>query len=116
MTFTDRFNSVRLETATAATAPTVASGDKEMTVLGAGSPGLRPGGVSVVSPPAGPAVLLMYEVDAPPDPVTGKVARLTVDRYEFWKDGREVILTLSGAVGSDNVDPWRAVVDSFRWS
>jgi hypothetical protein len=116
VTFTDRFNSARLETVAAVSAPTVPSAEQEMKALGVTAPRLRPGTVTVVTPPGGPAVLLTYETDAPPDPVTGKVARLAVDRYEFWKDGREVILTLSGAVGSDNVDPWRTVVDSFRWS
>lgn len=38
-----------------------------------------------------------------------------VERYVFWKGGREVILTLSGPKGSDNVDPWHAVTESFRW-
>jgi hypothetical protein len=27
-----------------------------------------------------------------------------------------VTLTLSAPVGSDNVDPWRTVTDSFRWA
>jgi hypothetical protein len=31
-------------------------------------------------------------------------------------DGREVVLTLSGPKGADNVDPWRIVTDSLRWS
>jgi hypothetical protein len=38
-----------------------------------------------------------------------------VERYAFWRSGREVVLTLSGAKGADNVDPWRMVTDSFRW-
>ena len=38
-----------------------------------------------------------------------------VERYEFWKAGTEVVLTLSGPQGADNVDPWRIVTDSFGW-
>jgi hypothetical protein len=38
-----------------------------------------------------------------------------VERYEFWRAGHEVVLTLSAPVGSDNVDPWRKVTDSFAW-
>jgi hypothetical protein len=26
------------------------------------------------------------------------------------------VLSLSSTVGSDNVDPWRIVSDSFRWA
>jgi len=47
--------------------------------------------------------------------VTGKVVRDDVERYEFWRGGTEAVLTLSGAAGSDNVDPWRLVTDSFTW-
>ena len=38
-----------------------------------------------------------------------------VERYEFWRGGTEAVVTLSGAAGSDNVDPWRLVTDSFTW-
>jgi hypothetical protein len=26
------------------------------------------------------------------------------------------VLTLTGPVGADNVDPWKIVTDSFKWS
>ncbi|MDT4904221.1 MAG: hypothetical protein QOH52_2237, partial [Pseudonocardiales bacterium] len=39
-----------------------------------------------------------------------------VERYEFWKNGNEVVLTLAAPVGADNVDPWRKVTDSFAWT
>jgi hypothetical protein len=64
---------------------------------------------------AGPAVLVTYQADSPPDPVTGKVVRDDVERYEFWRNGTEVALTLAGSAGSDNVDPWKIVTDSFAW-
>jgi hypothetical protein len=60
-------------------------------------------------------VLVTYGADAAADPVTGKVVHDDVERYAFWKDGKEVVLTLSGPAGSDNVDPWRVVTDSFGW-
>jgi hypothetical protein len=89
--FTDKYNSVTVEARSAATAPTV-------------------------SRQAGPAVLITYQADSPPNSVTGKVAREAVERYEFWKAGHEVVLTLAAPVGSDNVDPWRTITDSFSWS
>jgi hypothetical protein len=64
---------------------------------------------------AGTAVLVRYRADGAPDPVTGKSVRDDVERYEFWRDGTEAVLALSGAQGADNVDPWKTVSDSFRW-
>ena len=47
--------------------------------------------------------------------VTGKVRRNAVERYVFFHGGRDVVLTLSGPAGADNVDPWKLVTDSLRW-
>ena len=47
---------------------------------------------------------------------TGKVTAQSVERYEFFRNGRTVTLTLAGPVGADNVDPWRRITDSFAWS
>jgi hypothetical protein len=61
-------------------------------------------------------VLINYRAQSPVNPVTGKVANEAVERYEYWHAGREVVLTLAAPVGSDNVDPWRKVTDSFAWT
>jgi hypothetical protein len=71
--------------------------------------------VTTVNRKAGPAVLIRYSANSPIDPVTGKSVVDSVERYEFWRNGQEVILTLAGPQGADNVDPWRTVTDSFRW-
>jgi hypothetical protein len=68
-----------------------------------------------VTLPAGPAVVITYEANSPKNQVTGKQYRLEVLRFEFYKGGRAATLTLSGPVGSDNVDPWTLVSQSFRW-
>jgi hypothetical protein len=47
--------------------------------------------------------------------VTGRQYRLVVERFYFYQNGRGAALSLSSAVGSDNVDPWRKVSESFRW-
>jgi len=62
-----------------------------------------------------PAVVITYTANSPPNPVTGKQYRLEVLRFEFYRSGEEAALTLSGPVGSDNVDPWRLVSQSFAW-
>jgi len=64
---------------------------------------------------AGPAVLIVYRANSPADPVTGKTVRQDVERYEFWHAGKLAVVTLSSPQGSDNVDPWRKVTDSFAW-
>ena len=52
---------------------------------------------------------------SPADPVTGKTRVDAVERYVFFRAGKQVTLTLSGPNGADNVDPWRIVTDSFGW-
>jgi len=100
----------------AAAAPTVASASRtELPAIGVASRGYRPGTVTQVHRAAGTVVLLTYQADSSPDPVTGKVVRDAVERYEFWRAGTTARLTLSGPAGADNVDPWRIVTDSFRW-
>jgi hypothetical protein len=55
-------------------------------------------------------------VKAAPDPVTGKTVTDAVERYVYDHAGHRLVLTLSGPKGADNVDPWRIVSDSVRWS
>jgi hypothetical protein len=87
-----------------------------MALIRSTATGFAPGDVTSVQRPAGSAVLLTYQADSAPNEVTGKVVTDAVERYEFFSGGSEVVLTLSGPVGSDNVDPWRTVTDSFRWT
>jgi hypothetical protein len=114
--FADKFNSVRSDTTSAPAAPTVASATAaEVPAIEAASRDFKLGSVSAVTRPAGEAVLIKYQAASPADPVTGKSRPLAVERYEFWKNGRQVTITLSAPVGSDNVDPWKTITDSFGW-
>ncbi|NEC88077.1 hypothetical protein [Streptomyces sp. SID12501] len=114
--FTDKLNSVTITTATASTAPTVASVNSTVVpqLSGRVTKFASPK-VSQVTRKAGPVVLLTYQGDSARDPVTGKVVRDAFERYAFSRQGHEVDLTLSGPVNADNVDPWRTVSDSFAW-
>ena len=47
--------------------------------------------------------------------VTPGRLRAMIERFELYHNGRGAVLELSSAVGSDNVDPWRVVSESFRW-
>lgn len=115
--FTDKFNSIRIEAQARATAADVGSVRAEVVPrLQASVPGFALGEVRLVQRRGGSAVLLTYEADSPPNPVTGKSVRQSVERYAFWHGGREAVLTLSGAKGADNVDPWRLISDSVTWT
>lgn len=116
VSFTDKLNTIRIDVTPAASAPTVASAKaEEVPALSSAAACFRLVDVSTVTRPAGAAVLIRYQARGPADPVTGKSRLDDVERYEFWRTGTEVSLTLSGPVGSDNVDPWKTVTGSFRW-
>jgi hypothetical protein len=116
VTFSDHLNAVRLETVPASAAPTVASArSAEAPAIQAQGAHVTIGTVTTVRRTAGQAVLITYQADSPPNAVTGRSVRLAVERYEFWRAATEAVLTLSGPVGADNVDPWRTVTDAFRW-
>src|SRR5579859_2369625 len=114
--FTDKLNVISISTTKAAAAPTVASARAvEVPAIKLPLHGFALTGVSVVSRPAGTAILIRYSADSQPDPVTGKVYKDVYERYEFYKNGTRSVVLLGGPAGADNVDPWRTVTNSFRW-
>ena len=115
-TFTDNLNSVDIQVVRQRKAPTVASARKtEVPKVASAVSHFALNEVTSVTRASGPAVLITYQQDSEVDPVTAKVIRDAVERYEFWKAGKEAIITLRGPVGADNVDPWRTVTDSVAW-
>jgi hypothetical protein len=115
--FASNLNSISAAWAAGSSAPTVAS--TKATVV----PALRAStlafsleSVKAVTLPGGPAIETVYQVNSKPNPVTGRQYRLVIERFEFFRGGTAVVLDLSSAVGSDNVDPWRTVSESFRWA
>ena len=114
--FSDKFNTIRIETAEMATAPTVGSvrGD-ELPAVASSAPGYRAGKVVAATRKAGAVIVATYSNDVGRERGDGETVTLDVERDEFWQDGVLAIVTLSSAAGSDNVDPWRAVTDGFAW-
>lgn len=116
VTFTDKLNTVIVSWQPATAAPTVATAKSiEVPALMAATRAFQLKAVSTASLSAGPAVLIEYQANSDPNPVTGKQYRLAVLRYELYKNGSEVAITLLSPVGADNVDPWRIVTQSFAW-
>ena len=114
--FTDKLNSIRMETVPRPTAPTPDSvRAEELPQLAASTPGFNLNTVTTGQYKAGAAVLIIYTARSALNPVTGKRGTDEVQRYEFWNSGREAKLTLTSPQGADNADPWRTVVDSFQW-
>lgn len=116
VTFSDKLNSIQLDSASASSAPTVADGKAQIQQLANSVPGFSPGQVTTVQRKSGPALLITYKGDGPPDPVTGKTVTDAFERYEYFQGGKLGIVTVSGPDGADNVDPWMIVTDSFEWS
>jgi hypothetical protein len=115
VSFTDKLNIISV-TVVSAKAPTLASARAiEVPEIQRAVRHFTLAGISTVKRPAGDSVLIRYSADSQPDPVTGKVYPDAVERYEFYSNGHEAIVALSGPKGADNVDPWRTVTTSFRW-
>ncbi|MDJ0343923.1 hypothetical protein QMK19_27845 [Streptomyces sp. H10-C2] len=114
--FTDKLNRVEMSRSATPTAPTVqAATTSVVPELSRQVPAFTMGKASQTSRQGGAAVLLTYQGNSAPDPVTGKIVRDAFERYAFHRGGTEVVITVSGPVNADNVDPWRIVTDSFRW-
>jgi hypothetical protein len=63
-----------------------------------------------------PAFRVVYRTVSTSNPVTGKRVTLSVDRYYLWNHGQRAVLDLGAPVGVDNVDAYRMISESFRWS
>ena len=99
--FTDKLNRIEMQQATGSAAKRLAS---------------KAGKVTVVKRAAGTAKRITYLSRSAADPVTGKSRLDAVERYVFTHGPKTIVLTLSGPKGADNVDPWRIVTDSLRYT
>jgi hypothetical protein len=115
-TFTDKLNSIVAEQSTSATAPAVESVKQaEVPALTATRTKFALSDVKTFTRDGGSGVVISYLEDSPVNSVTGKVVREAVERYLFWKNGHQLAIILTAPKGSDNVDPWTRVTQSFRW-
>lgn len=114
--FTDKLNASTSRARPRAPLSVMQAKRVELPKLAKSVDGFQAGTVTTVARKAGTAVRIAYLAKAKTDPVTGKAGQDAVERYVFFHKGKDVILTLSGPKGADNVDPWKIVTDSVTWA
>jgi hypothetical protein len=116
VSFVDKLDSIKVEITSGSAAPTVQSTtDSDVPQLEQQVEAFEKVEIKAVDLPAGQAVRIRYRENSAPDSVTGKKVRLEVDRYELFKDGKLAAISLAAPAGSDNVDVWKQISDSFKW-
>lgn len=115
-TYTDKYNSVGIEVRQQLRPSTVSSATStDVPALQKSEPKFQLEDVTQVTRQHGTAILVSYLKDSAPDPVTDKVVRDEVLRFQFWHAGQGAVLSLTGPQNADNVDPWQIVSDSLEW-
>lgn len=114
--FQDKLNGVQVNVTKESSQPTVVSvGNKQVAELKKTGRAITIKSVKNVNLPGGSAILITYDSNSAPDPVTGKQVRLENNRYLFYKNGELATLTLWAPLGADNVDQWNRMSASFKW-
>ena len=111
VTFRDKNNIVRVVVSRGAS-PTAGGIRRELAALRGAHVQSGPQPTSIGGSTAFKAV---YTTESAPNAVTGKRVTLVVDRYYLSHSGKEAIVDLGTAVGVDNVDAYRLMIQSFRW-
>jgi hypothetical protein len=114
VTFTDKLNTIQVDAQPGDPISVAAAKTTDVHALRTDTRAFKLVSVSTATLPAGPAVLITYQANSDPNPVTGKQYRLDVLRYELFHGGTRTTLTLLSPVGADNVDPWRIVTQSLK--
>jgi hypothetical protein len=114
VTFTDKLNTVQVDAQPGAPITVAGAKKDDVRQLKRSTRAFKLVSVTPTSLPAGQAVLISYQANSDPNPVTGKQYRLDVLRYVLYRHGVRTTLTLLSPVGADNVDPWRIVTQSLR--
>jgi hypothetical protein len=115
--FTDHFDGERVGVSASAAAPTVdsARANQVPAIFATG----RAVTIEVVKSATlsnrTPVIEIAYSSNSAPDAVTGKQVRLSDLTYLYYSRGKVAALTLWAPNGTDNVDQWKRISESFRW-
>jgi hypothetical protein len=115
VTFEDKGNTITIKVAPGSQ-PTPASVAAELKQEAAGDPCLRAGTPQTTTVGPNRVVKVTYTTEGPKSPVTDKRPQITVDRYVYFANRKVATLDLATPVGVDNVDAYRMISESFRWS
>ena len=115
--FADKYGSVAIQVTTAKNAPTTSSvKQQQIAALMASNRAVKVSNVQTVQLSGQQAVRIDYASNSEPNPVTNKQIRLENNAYLFYKGGKLAQVTFSAPYGSDNVDQWRYMSQSFGWN
>jgi hypothetical protein len=116
VTFTDKLDGLEVVVTKETAAPSTDSVTRnQVAVLRSAGRAVQVKGIKNVQCPGGAAILLTYQSNSAPDPVTGKQVRLEDSSYLFYKQGKLATVHVWAPAGADNVDQWKLISDSFRW-
>ena len=112
VTFRDKNNIVRV-LVTSAPPPTAASIESDLSALAGARVDHGPKALTIGGAQAFKAV---YATESTPNAVTGKRVTLVVDRYYLAHGGKQAVVDLGSPRAVDNVDAYRLMIESFKWS
>jgi hypothetical protein len=115
VTFRDKNNLVRIEMLSG-TRPAPAGAAMDLARLRSRSPSLTFDPPTLTTIGGRKIVKIVYATRSAPNPVTDKRVTLLVDRYYIPGTGRYAIVDLGTPRGVDNVDAYRLMIESFRWT
>ena len=115
VTFQQQGNTITIKVAPGSQ-PTPASVTAGLKQAAASDPCLSPGTPQVVTVGPNQVVKVTYTTQGQKSAVTGQRPKITVDRYVYFKGGKVATVDLATPVGVDNVDAYRMISESFRWS
>ena len=115
--FADKYGRIDLSSTAVKKAPSGASiRAGEVAALEADGHAVDVKKVQTMKLPAGKTVAVDFLSNSEVNPVTGRKIRLENRRLYFVHGDKEVTLTLSAPAGADNVDQWKMMAQSFRWT
>jgi hypothetical protein len=115
VTFQDKSNTIAIKVASGSQ-PTPASTAAALKQEATTDPCLTPGQPQATSAGPNQVIKVTYTTQGQKSPVTGQRPKITVDRYVYFRGGKVATVDLATPVGVDNVDAYRMISESFRWS